>query len=133
MDRPQRGTQVASVPFDASSLRRVRREVADRAQREGVGPSLTRDFALAVHELAANSVIHGGGSGVVRLWSGGGRVHCEVEDHGARWDPTAGTAAPSADAESGRGLWLVRQLCEGVDVSTTPLGTVVRVSMAVGR
>ena len=38
---------------------------------------------LAVDELAANSIRHGGGRGVVRLWTEDGALVCDVRDRGS--------------------------------------------------
>jgi anti-sigma regulatory factor (Ser/Thr protein kinase) len=124
---------VETFAFDARSLRQVRRVVTERAAGEGLAPETTSDLALAVHELAANSVRHGGGTGVLRLWAGDGDVHCEVEDHGdgVVEDRDAGCVPPATDAGSGRGLWLARQLCDDVDITSTRSGTIVRVHVHV--
>jgi anti-sigma regulatory factor (Ser/Thr protein kinase) len=48
------------------------------------------DVALAVGEIATNSIRHGGGSGVLRIWADDGHVVCEVRDG----DPAALPRAP---------------------------------------
>ena len=88
---------------------------------------------LAVHELATNSVRHGGGHGTCRLWRDGTALVCEVSDHGWITDPMAGRRRPAADQPGGRGLWLVNQLCDAVELRSSPAGTVVRVRMSDGR
>jgi anti-sigma regulatory factor (Ser/Thr protein kinase) len=85
---------------------------------------------LAVHELATNSVRHGGGRGTCRLWRDGAALVCEVSDRGWITDPQAGRRRPAADQPGGRGLWLVHQLCDAVELRTSPSGTVVRVRMS---
>jgi hypothetical protein len=37
---------------------------------------------------------------------------------------------PDPDPESGRGLWLVNQLCDLVQIRSGPSGTTIRVHMA---
>ena len=128
-----RGTGVESLAFDAVSLHRVREAVTSRAASEGLGRAPTADLALAVHELATNSVRHGGGSGVLRVWARDGDVHCEVEDRGTAGHPVMGDEPPPNDASSGRGLWIVQQLCDRVDITSSPSGTIVRVQMHVDR
>jgi len=86
-----------------------------------------------VHELATNSVRHGGGHGTCRLWRDGTALVCEVSDRGWITDPQAGRRRPTADQPGGRGLWLVNQLCDAVELRSSPDGTVVRVRMSDGR
>ncbi|MCQ0012569.1 ATP-binding protein [Actinomadura madurae] len=69
------------------------REFACRwAARFGLGPAAVGDLELAVNELAANSCLHGGGAGTVRLWAEDGQVVCEVRDAGTITDPLAAAA-----------------------------------------
>lgn len=59
----------------------------------------------------------------------GHRVVCDVSDRGWIRQPLAGRARPSVDLESGRGLWMVNQLCDLVQLRSSPAGTVVRLHM----
>ena len=38
------------------------------------------EVVLAVHELAANVICHGGGKGRLRVWQPAGALHCQVDD-----------------------------------------------------
>lgn len=102
----------------------VRRHVAELG---GDGETVDR-FVLAVNELVTNSTVHGAGSGVLRLWRDGDTLLCEVQD-GGRFTaaPLSGRRLPTADAHGGRGLWLVNQLCDLLEVRVTPGGTTARV------
>jgi anti-sigma regulatory factor (Ser/Thr protein kinase) len=40
-----------------------------------------------------------------------------------------GRARPTFDQESGRGLWMVNQLCDLVQIRSSPADTVVRLHM----
>lgn len=77
-------------------------------------------------ELTTNSVVHGGGSGTLRMWADGGQVVCEVRDHGHLNDPLAGRRPPARDQLGGRGLLLVNSLAHLVRIHTGPDGTIVR-------
>jgi anti-sigma regulatory factor (Ser/Thr protein kinase) len=81
---------------------------------------------FVANELATNSIRHGGGSGHFELWRVGDRVICEVTDRGWIRDPLVGRVEPADDSESGRGVWLANQLCDLVQIRTTPAGTTVR-------
>ena len=76
--------------------------------------------------MAANSLRHGGGSGVLRLWSDAGHVVCEVTDAGVIVDPLVGRHPASPEQLSGRGLLMVNHLADLVRMHTTADGTVVR-------
>jgi anti-sigma regulatory factor (Ser/Thr protein kinase) len=115
--------------FDVGSLPALRRFAAARGGGFGLADERMSDLILAVNELATNSVRHGGGVGVVRLWQDGPFVVAEVRDHGRIDDPFAGRERPALDGLGGRGLWLVNQLCDLVQVRSSAAGSVVRVRM----
>lgn len=123
----------AALPFDAGALDAVRRFVVDQGYRLGLPDDRVGDLVLAVHELATNSVRHGGGEGVLRIWAADDRVVCEVQDRGWIDRPLAGRLRPDPDDESGRGLWLVNHLCDLVQVRSKPGDTVVRVHLRAGQ
>jgi anti-sigma regulatory factor (Ser/Thr protein kinase) len=94
-----------------------------------LGAAELSDLLVAVTEIAGNSLMHGGGAGTLRVWNSATGVICEVRDRGWIRQPLAGRARPTFDQESGRGLWMVNQLCDLVQVRSTPAGTVVRLHM----
>ncbi|RKQ93872.1 anti-sigma regulatory factor (Ser/Thr protein kinase) [Solirubrobacter pauli] len=103
---PPTGSRV--LGFDLESLSEVRQLV-----REAGGEP---DFVLAVDEVAINSVQHGGGRGIVRLWREDDDLVCDVRDQGIIRDPLAGRMRPDVDAFGGRGLWIANQVCELVQI-----------------
>jgi len=115
------------VGFDPATLGATRRRVAELASANGLDDDRAADLVLAVGELAANSIVHGGGGGTVRMWTTADSVVCEVEDQGWIVDPLAGGRRPAPSDERGRGLWLVHALCDLVQVRSDPTGTTVRV------
>ncbi|GAA2149300.1 ATP-binding protein [Glycomyces algeriensis] len=48
------------------------------------------DLEIAVTELVTNSVLHGGGSGLLRIWTEHDQLVCEVSDAGHISDPLLG-------------------------------------------
>ena len=86
---------------------------------------------LATHEVATNSIRHGGGEGVLRVWHEDHTVVCEVSDRGRMDRPLAGREKPDLDADGGWGLWLANQLCDLVQLRTLtdPAGSVVRLQL----
>ena len=57
-----------TVQFGADGVGMVRERVAGRARAAGLSDMRTYDLVLAVNELTANSVRHGGGGGELSLW-----------------------------------------------------------------
>lgn len=115
------------LAFATADLGAIRRAVGGWAEQQGLGPEATEELVLAVNELTTNSIRYGGGRGVLLRWREPDALACEIRDHGHIDDPLAGTQRPTADAHSGRGLWLVRQLCDRVEIDSSPQGTSVRV------
>jgi anti-sigma regulatory factor (Ser/Thr protein kinase) len=122
--------ETAQLDFGAGTVPAVRRFTAELAALAGLDGRPTADLVLAVHELATNSVRHGGGTGTVLGWLEPGQLVCEVRDAGVVGDPLVGRAAPDPLQVGGRGLWLVHQLCDLVQLRSGTRGTTVRVRVA---
>jgi anti-sigma regulatory factor (Ser/Thr protein kinase) len=115
--------------FGPSSLSEVRSAVTEYASAAGLTPARVADFVLAVNELVGNSVRHGGGEGELRLWTDEVTLLGEVSDTGSITDPLAGRRRPAPEQAGGRGLWIVNQVCDLVQIRSGPGATVVRVHM----
>jgi anti-sigma regulatory factor (Ser/Thr protein kinase) len=116
--------------YDRTRLSAVRRHVERVARRAGIAPRGVADLVAAASELAANSVAHGGGAGTLRTWREGDRLLIEFEDRGRIDEPLAGRLRPTPTQEGGRGLWLVNQLCDLVQIRSSERGTTVRLQAA---
>jgi anti-sigma regulatory factor (Ser/Thr protein kinase) len=123
---PEPPSVSAEVGFGARSLGGLRSLVRDRAVAAGFGEERASDAAAAVNEVASNSVRHGGGQGVLRIWADADTLICEVSDDGRIDEPLVGRTRPPIDARGGRGLWMVNHLCELVQVRSLATGTTVR-------
>lgn len=123
---PPPAEPVTELAFSAGDLASVRRLVDRRCEESGVHPSAAADLTLSVDEIASNSLLHGGGRGVLRVWEEGGSLVCEVSDDGVIRDPLAGRQPPALEWTNGRGLWLANQLCDLVQVRSGAAGTVIR-------
>jgi anti-sigma regulatory factor (Ser/Thr protein kinase) len=120
---------VHEYPFGIDDLAAVRRLVAESAQASGLAEERVTELVLCVSELAANSVLHGGGTGVLRTWNEGAAVACEVRDRGALRERLTGRIRPPLDALNGRGVWFANTMCDLVQIRSQADGTVVRVQM----
>ena len=101
--------------------------------REAIAAGLSernRDgLVLAANEVATNSVRHGGGGGIIRLWQTEDALLCEIHDTGHIEDPLVGRVRPAPEQLGGHGLWMANQVCDLVQVRTFPGGNVVRLHM----
>jgi anti-sigma regulatory factor (Ser/Thr protein kinase) len=130
---PEPADAAPALRFDADNLPAVRAFVARLATTAGLPERRVADLVLAVSELAGNSVRHGGGRGVARVWAQDGSLVCEVADEGRILDPLAGRRRPDSEQLGGYGLWLANQLCDLVQVRTFAAGGVIRAHMRLPR
>jgi anti-sigma regulatory factor (Ser/Thr protein kinase) len=116
--------------FDVESLFRLRSAVAAHAAELGADEA-AYDVVLIAHELASNSVRHGGGSGRLHLWRDGDRIMCRVSDSGPGLaDPAGSAEEPSPQVPGGRGLWIVRSIA-AVRTVTGPSGTTITAAIPI--
>jgi anti-sigma regulatory factor (Ser/Thr protein kinase) len=123
---PPRPADAAAMSFQAGRLRRVRAFVAAQAAHAGLDAESAAAMALAVTEIATNSVRYGGGQGELRAWVQDGSLVCEVSDRGHITSPLVGRVQPVLDGQGGAGLWVANQLCDLVQIFSSPGGTTVR-------
>ena len=121
--RPAGGRDLGRLEFTVDQLSRVRAVV--RRMLTGVDREQAADVVLAVHEVAANSVVHGVGTGVLRAWDDGHQLVFEIENRRV-WPSTPVTRAPTVDQLSGRGLWMAHHLVDDVSVEVTADRAIVR-------
>lgn len=115
-------------PTDLSSARAFVRE---RATEAGLVAERAEDLALAVSEVLANASLYGGGGIVLRTWVSDPYFLCQIDDGGrGPADTLAGYRPPGDDQESGRGLWLARQVLDLLQIVSGPSGTAVRLHLA---
>jgi anti-sigma regulatory factor (Ser/Thr protein kinase) len=122
--------RVPTMRLGEGGLPELRRRVAERATGFGLDRDRVNDLVLAVTEAGANTLRHAGGAGSFRVWEDDHSLVCEVLDGGRIEDPLAGRLQPAEDQPSGRGLWLINQLCDLVQIRSSETGTVVRMHMS---
>ncbi len=122
----------ASTSAGAGAMAAVRAFAREQATKLGLAPERVHDFALAVTELATNSVRHGGGESTVRVWTESESIVCQVNDNGHITDVLAGRTPVHANDPGGRGLLLVNRLADLVRTQTTSSGTAIQVRFDLG-
>ena len=113
-----------------SDLSQVRALVLQHARQAGLTEGRANDLVLAVSEVAANTLRHTQSPGTLAIWHDAEEVVCEIHDEGTVTDPLVGRRKPSLDASGGHGLWIVRQVCDLVELTSNASGTTVRMHMS---
>ena len=133
-------SQTLDLTFGSGSLGYVRAAVQEYAVQAGMPADRVIDVVLVVHELVANAVRHGAGTGRLRIWSQPDGLRCEVQDDGpAARESGAGHGKPPDDPErdpdldpdlaspwpyvNGHGLWVARKVADRMHVRSGPDGT----------
>jgi serine/threonine-protein kinase RsbW len=120
--------------FTARQLHRLRRIVLSAARRSGLSTQRSLQLVLAVNEAATNAIKHAGGRGRVEvLQENGYRLIAVVSDRGPGLPARVAVRRPGLDATGGRGLWLIHQVCDRVEMRSDARGTRVRLEMSLGH
>ncbi|WP_049568281.1 sensor histidine kinase [Nonomuraea sp. SBT364] len=123
LDEP--GDHVA-LRFDRRNLAAARLLAGEVGAEVGFADARLDDIRLVVAELSANSLDHGGGSGLIRVWRADDRLVCEVSDTGHITDPLAGRSPVDPRVPGSRGLLIVNLLSDLVRVHTRAGATTIR-------
>jgi serine/threonine-protein kinase RsbW len=109
---------------EAASVPLARRLLLDAMDSAGVDREISYELALALSEACANAVEHGRGEHsdayCVTTYLDGDQCRIEVADSGPGFRTAAMPASLPADAESGRGLFLIESLADHVRVGNRP-------------
>jgi len=114
-----------------TDLSQVRALVREHARQAGLPEARVIDLVIAVSEAAANTVRHARSPGTLDIWHDDDQIICQVRDRGTITDPLAGHRPPGPGARAGHGLWLIRQLCDHVELASGEDGTTVRMHLAI--
>jgi anti-sigma regulatory factor (Ser/Thr protein kinase) len=141
------------IMFGWTDFAKLRRLVAGQCAAAGLTGTRLDDFVLAVHEIAANAIVHAGAGGrlVLRRVTNGLRclvadtipknaVSCPAPRSGdtrelraGRGDlgelSEAGEAGEPIGADCGRGLWLAATLADELSITSGPDSTIVSLYM----
>ncbi|MEV0461027.1 ATP-binding protein [Catellatospora methionotrophica] len=130
MSTERHATEPHRVPYrEAGDLGTLRTYVTSYAEKAGLPASRSGLLALAVSELATNTLMYTAGGGTMVLWAEPGEIVCELHDQGPVASRPAPALMPAADAPSGRGLAIVDEVCDEVRTYRTDQSTVVQVRM----
>ncbi|GAA3819247.1 hypothetical protein GCM10022226_44710 [Sphaerisporangium flaviroseum] len=112
-------------------LRGLVRSYAGQAGLSGVR---LQDLVLAVNEAAANVLDHAHGEGEIQASRDDRFVTVEVRDYLGQLIPAHADAGnPGVATLRGRGLWLMRQLCDEVLITRDANGSAVRLRQALSE
>jgi hypothetical protein len=82
--------------------------------------------SITMRRSSTQPCTHGNARCTTRIWHDGDEVVTEVRSHSAVQDVMAGRRRPAADALEGRGLWLINQVCDLVELRTGASGMTLR-------
>ena len=126
---PPRPVEALEIPLPSNAVDGLRSTVFHFARSSGLDETRAGQFSLAFHELANHSIVRALPNCRFGLWRDDASVVFEVRDTTRVIDPLAGRRKPGPDNADPRGLWLVNQLCDLVQVRSSTSGSVVRVYM----
>jgi len=112
---------------DLPDLRALARRVATSA---GLTAERVDDLTLSIGEMACNAIRHGQPPRTLTIWSAPGVVTCEASNLGEVGDVLVGRRRPVPDQLSGRGVWIMHQLCDLVQIRSVNDQTVVRLTVS---
>jgi serine/threonine-protein kinase RsbW len=113
------------------TLATLRALVGDAARAVGIDAERVAHFAVAVDEAMTNATRYAGGGRVSIFLVAGESVTVDVADDGPGIPPGTPAELPPPEAITGRGLWLMRTLCDSLDLDTGSAGTTARLTMLV--
>jgi anti-sigma regulatory factor (Ser/Thr protein kinase) len=121
---------VSELAFDGD-LGELRHALAADPLLEALEPARRADLVFAFNEAASNAVRHGDGLARARVWRDDDDVVGEVSTSTAIDDPLAGRRTPDPADAGGRGLWLINQVCDLVELRSDTEGASVRMHVGV--
>jgi anti-sigma regulatory factor (Ser/Thr protein kinase) len=123
---PEPSQEPEEMSFALDSLNELRSFAYEQARSADLDAERAANLVLAISEVATNSVRHGGGRGTARVWREADALVCDVTDGGRIESPLVGRSRPAPTEVEGRGLWLVNELCDLVQIRSSASGSVVR-------
>jgi hypothetical protein len=105
----------------------IRGHPQKRTRRLGMGVDVAEAVAAGDGFLHRALLYRGAAEfragGTVHMWHDAEEVFCQITDSGVIADRLAGYRVPADDLRGGKGLWLVNQVCDLVEMRSTTDGT----------
>jgi anti-sigma regulatory factor (Ser/Thr protein kinase) len=114
---------------DPDSLDSARWFITTYGQKMGLEAHQLVDLQIAATELVTASIVHGGGTGAIRLWADQEHLICEVTGAGLITDLLVGRRPAAENGHHGRGLLMVNQIVDLLRMHTGAHSTTVRIHM----
>ncbi len=119
------------IPSSTDYLEKVERFSVDVAKKAKLPESESDDMAIVITELVNNAIHHGNKDDlsknvVIRCSIDNGALTIYIRDEGQGFDPSQlkdPLAPENLMSESGRGIFLIRNLMDGLDFNFTDSGT----------
>ena len=110
-----------SFTFDGTNQALAGQFASDHAARLGSGGDHA-ELKLMINELTAHALVHGGGTGTLRIWVDRGYLVCEVRHAGQRQNSTS-DSRPADYRRPDRGLLLALYMSDLVEQRSSAQGT----------
>jgi len=151
--RPGDTADLLDVVFGWADFAKLRHQVAGQCAAAGLTGTRLDDFVLAVHEIAANAIVHAGTGGRLILREAANGLRCLIADTipntpascpaprrgdvrewpreaaGAEWPREAAGPGEPIGTDNGRGLWLAATLADELSITSGPDSTIVSLYM----
>jgi serine/threonine-protein kinase RsbW len=139
MDKPVITGDTIVIPSDQEFLSDIDSFVEGTLRGLGIAESVVADIAISVSELVNNAIVHGNKFArekkvTVKLAHNGGALTVSVTDQGTGFDPghvPDPLAQENLLKEVGRGIFIVRQLMDKVDITATSHGTTIAITKSI--
>ena len=117
-------SSVITTTFTADNAARLVAYLRLELYVAGLAADQASQLAVATQRLALSSLHRGAAEGRIRIWTSAHAVVSEVSDDTVVDDLLHGRRAPFGEDHDG--LWVANQLCDLVQLRSTPSGTTVR-------
>lgn len=139
MDKPVINGDTIVIPSDQEFLSDIDSFVEGTLRGLGIAESVVADIAISVSELVNNAIVHGNKFArekkvTVKLAHGNGSLTVSVTDQGTGFDPghvPDPLAQENLLKEVGRGIFIVRQLMDKVEITASPRGTTIAITKSI--
>lgn len=116
---------------DAHGLSSARRFIAEAAASAGLDHARVRKLELAASEALTNALMHAGGLADIFFAHDADAFTVYLSDYGTGVQRALTPESPDPRSVGGRGLWIIQQLCDRVDIRSTTEGTTIVLTMVI--